>query len=280
MPRIKLTLAYDGTHFAGWQLQPGQRTVQGVLEHALEPILADAPGTILTPDGAIRVHASGRTDSGVHASGQVAHFDAPECRRGFPWQKSLNCSLPFDVNVVAAEEVGDDFHARFSVVSKMYAYTLWLAPTYVLPQRRPYVWKCGELDLAAMDEAAALFLGEHDFAAFRNTGSDVERTVRTLLQISRQDGPLPHECVWRFRATGFLKQMVRNLMGCLVAVGRGKVGLEDVRSYLHEGDRTAAPATAPAQGLCLEDVAYPPSLSGGSARDEHQMGTSGSSGRI
>jgi tRNA pseudouridine38-40 synthase len=257
MPRIKLTLAYDGTKFAGWQLQPGQRTVQGVLEKALAPMILGRVGARLAKDGAVRVHASGRTDSGVHAVGQVAHFEAPESRRGFPWRMALNRSLPPDVSVLDAEEAPPGFHSRFSVLTKTYAYTLWLEPAYVLPQRRPFVWDCGPVDLAAMDEAAGIFLGQHDFAAFRNTGSDVESTVRTLLEIRRSPGPLPHECVWRFRATGFLKQMVRNLMGCLVAVGRGRVNADDVRSFLHGGDRTAAPPTAPAQGLCLERVEYP-----------------------
>ncbi|MGE4293001.1 MAG: tRNA pseudouridine(38-40) synthase TruA [Desulfovibrio sp.] len=271
MQRIKLTLAYDGTKFAGWQLQPGLRTVQGVLEAAVTHMIGHVPGAPLTPDGFIRLHASGRTDSGVHASGQVAHFDAPDARRGFPWQKALNGNLPPDVSVVDVEQVPRAFHARFSVRAKTYAYTLWHEPGYVLPQRRPFVWKCGPVDFAAMEEAARIFLGEHDFAAFRNTGSEVESTVRTLLELRCSPGLLPQESIWHFRATGFLKQMVRNLMGCLVAVGQGKVNPGKVRSYLQEGDRTAAPATAPAQGLCLERVEYPVFPSKGAARDEHQM---------
>lgn len=257
MLRIKLTLAYDGTRFAGWQLQPGLRTIQGVLEQALAPMILGRVGARLAKDGDVRVHASGRTDSGVHALGQVAHFDAPDSRRGFPWMMALNRTLPHDVCVLAAEEVSRDFHARFSVRSKTYAYTLWLERDYVLPQRRPFVWGCGPVDLERMDAAARLLLGQHDFAAFHNTGSEVKSTVRNLLELGRAPGGLPCECVWRFRATGFLKQMVRNLMGCLVAVGRGRVDAEDIRTFLREGDRTAAPATAPPQGLCLEHVEYP-----------------------
>ncbi|MGE4469988.1 MAG: tRNA pseudouridine(38-40) synthase TruA [Desulfovibrio sp.] len=268
MPRIRLTLAYDGTNFAGWQVQPGQRTVQGVLERALAPLLVRRGVPAPTP----RIHGSGRTDSGVHAVGQVAHVDVPEHRRGFPWQKALNATLPPDVRVVAAAEVGNDFHARFSARSKTYAYTLWIDPAYVLPQRARYVWQCGPLDLDAMDRAAALLLGEHDFAAFRNTGTDTESTIRTLYRIDRSTGLHPAECVLRFCASGFLKQMVRNLTGCLVAVGRGKAGPENIRSYLKEGDRSAAPATAPAQGLCLEWVEYPKAPAQGGHGDEHQMG--------
>ncbi|MEF2145688.1 MAG: tRNA pseudouridine(38-40) synthase TruA [Desulfovibrionaceae bacterium] len=266
MPRVKLTLAYHGAGFVGWQYQENGLSVQETVERALAPLLgAEGAG--------VRVHGSGRTDSGVHAVGQVAHFDAPETRRGFPWQRALNSRLPRTVCVVEAEEVADDFHARFDVLRKTYAYTLWLERRYVHPQRREFVWDCGPLDLAAMDEAALYFLGEHDFAAFRNAGGDTQGTVREILTLERGPGHSPLECVWRVTATGFLKQMVRNIVGCLVAVGQGKVRPDFVRSLLDEGDRTLAPQTAPARGLCLERVEYPPSPSGGSARDEHQMGS-------
>ncbi|SKA83236.1 tRNA pseudouridine38-40 synthase [Paucidesulfovibrio gracilis DSM 16080] len=266
MCRICLTLAYDGTDYAGWQVQPGQRTVQGVLERALRPLIGVGED--------VRVHASGRTDSGVHALGQVAHVDVPTSRRDLPWQKALNATLPPDVRVVAAREVPATFHARFSAISKTYAYTLWLDPDYVLPQRRRHVWHCGPLDLNALDRAAAFLLGEQDFAAFRNTGTETRSTVRTMHRVWRSSGVHPAECVLRFQASGFLKQMVRNLTGCLVAVGRGKAEPENVRSYLKEGDRSAAPATAPAQGLCLERVEYPDVPFPDGNGDEHQMGSS------
>lgn len=252
MSRLRLTLAYDGTDFAGWQLQaPGKgRTIQGCLEEALET-LCGAP---------VRVFGAGRTDSGVHALAQVAHVDVPEVRAALPWQKALNALLPGDVSVVEASIVPEDFHARFCATGKVYHYTLWTEPGHVLPWRRPYVWDVGRhgpaLDVAAMDACAACFAGYHDFAAFRNAGSEVKTTTRLMHGVTRLPDSPPSEMVWRFQAEGFLKQMVRNLMGALVAVGRGKVSPEDIRSVLTKGQRRLAPQTAPARGLCLIAVEY------------------------
>jgi len=251
MPRLRLTLAYDGSHFAGWQLQAAGkgRTVQGCLEEALAPLCG----------GPVRVHGAGRTDSGVHAVAQTAHVDVPEARAVFPWRKALNARLPDDLAVVDATIVPDAFHARFSATGKVYHYTLWTEPEYVLPWRRPYVWNVGRfgvLDVAAMDICAGLFAGYHDFAAFQNTGSVVNNTRRLVHGVARLPGGSPQEMVWEFRAEGFLKQMVRNLMGALVAVGRGKVYPDTVRSILVRGQRRLAPATAPACGLCLYAVEY------------------------
>lgn len=247
MARIRLTVAYQGTRFSGWQVQDNGPTVQQMLEQALEKLCA----------GPVRVHGSGRTDAGVHAVGQVAHFDVPEGREHIPWRKALNANLSDDVSVVDARLVSDDFHARFSAVSKTYAYTLWTEHEWVLPQRRPFVWNCGSVDFAAMHEAAKVFVGEHDFKGFMNAGAEVKTTVREVLSVSRHEGAHPVEAVYRFTATGFLKQMVRNMVGCLVAVGRGKLAAEDVAGLLTRGDRTEAPATAPARGLTLERVMYP-----------------------
>ena len=251
MPRLRLTLAYDGTAFAGWQLQaPGfGRTVQGCLEETLSRLCA----------GPVRVHGAGRTDSGVHALGQVAHADVPDSRCGFRWQKSLNALLPKDMSVLDACEAAPDFHSRFDAVGKEYRYTLWTGAGYVLPWRRPYVWdlgRCGPLDVPAMDACAAFFAGSHDFAAFQNTGTVVHSTVRHVHGVARLPEACAHEMVWQFRAEGFLKQMVRNLMGALVAVGRGKVSPEDIRLVLTKGQRSLAPGTAPACGLCLHAVEY------------------------
>ncbi|UJX42076.1 tRNA pseudouridine(38-40) synthase TruA [Desulfovibrio sp. JY] len=251
MTRVRLTVAYDGTQFAGWQLQaPGMgRTVQGCLEEALARLCG----------GAVRVHGAGRTDAGVHAVAQVAHVDVPDARAGLPWQRALNALLPDDVSVVDASVVPPDFHARFSASGKIYQYTLWTRPGSILPWRRPYVWDVGRfspLDVAAMDACAALFAGYHDFAAFQNAGSSVKTTTRLVHGVSRLPQTNPDEMVWRFHAEGFLKQMVRNLMGALVAVGSGKVSPEDIRSVLTLGQRRLAPRTAPAGGLCLIAVEY------------------------
>ncbi|QLA17883.1 tRNA pseudouridine(38-40) synthase TruA [Desulfolutivibrio sulfoxidireducens] len=244
--RLRLVLAYDGTRFHGWQLQAGDRTVQGVVEKALE-VLAGVP---------VRAIGSGRTDAGVHALGQTAHADVPADRAGLPWRRAVNALLPEDVAVVSAEIAPAGFHARFGAVQKTYAYCLWTEPEFVWPQRRPFVWACGPVDMAAMNAAAREFVGTRDFAAMQNTGTEIASTVRTVFSITPTPGTTPFETIWRFTADGFLKQMVRNMVGCLVAVGKGKVSPEDVRSLLTEGDRTRAPATAPARGLCLEAVEY------------------------
>ena len=253
--RIMITVAYEGTDFCGWQLQPGLRTVQGELEAVLAKVLGHR----------VFVHGSGRTDSGVHAKAQVAHMDVPSDRASLPWHLVFNASLPRDVRVLDSRLAPPGFHAQFGTVSKTYAYTFCLAPIG-LPTRRRFVWRTGPLDLEAMSKAAAHFLGVHDFAAFRNTGVDVKSTVREVFACGLFPGPEPDEVALRVTASGFLKQMVRNMAGCLAAVGRGKVPPEGVRSLLQGGDRTAAPATAPARGLCLERVRYAP----GDLDDGHQ----------
>jgi tRNA pseudouridine38-40 synthase len=243
-----MVVAYEGTEFCGWQVQPADRTVQGELERALETLLGRA----------VRVHGSGRTDSGVHALGQTVHFDVPDRRPDFPWQRGLNAILPRDVRVLDAGPAVDDFHARYGASSKTYEYCLWHERAFCLPQRRRFVWNCGPVDFARMEEAARVLTGEHDFAAFQNVGTDVGSTVRTVTAISRHKGLTAHESVWRFTADGFLKQMVRNLVGCLVACGRGKLGVDEIGALLASGDRTKAPATVPPQGLTLIRVEYGP----------------------
>ena len=246
MARIKLILAYDGTDFSGWQLQPGTRTVQGELETAASRLAGVD----------VRAHGSGRTDAGVHALGQVAHFDCPDERADLPWLRALNAVLPVDVRVLEATVTDETFHARYSARSKAYAYALWHEPGYCLPQRRRFVWDCGPVDFAAMEAAALVLTGEHDFAAFQNVGTPVKSTVRTVFRIERLPGCDPRESVWRFTADGFLKQMVRNMMGALEACGRGRITPGDVRAILDSRDRSTAPATAPARGLTLESLSY------------------------
>jgi tRNA pseudouridine38-40 synthase len=248
--RLRLTLAYVGTRLNGWQSQPCGNTVQDLLEKVLSRICGSF----------IRVHGSGRTDSGVHARGQVAHADIPNNRISIDWIGALNSMLPDAISVLDAHPVSTEFHSRFSAVGKTYSYALWTDRRIVLPERRPFVWMCGPLDISFMDEAAQILMGEHDFAAFQNTGTPVSSTVRTIRSFARQPACScrdPREIVWHVRADGFLKQMVRNLMGCLVAVGQGKVSPADVRSILIGADRTKAPQTAPPGGLCLERVEYP-----------------------
>ena len=246
--RLKITLAYMGTSFAGWQIQAGRadRTVQACLEQGLTR-LAGVP---------VRAQGASRTDAGVHALHQVAHADVPAERAHLPWQRALNAILPKDMTVLEVCQVSRDFHARYNATGKTYAYTLWHEPGYVLPQRRPFVWAVGPLDLAAMEEAAQELIGRHDFRAFQNQGTPVKNTVRQVWAIECGPGAFPQETLWRVSGAGFLKQMVRNIMGCLVEAGRGKVSSSDVRSLLMRGDRTLAPATAPARGLCLEHMEF------------------------
>jgi len=247
--RLKIILAYQGTDFEGWQLQAGRRparTVQGCLEQALATLAG----------GPVRAHGSARTDSGVHALEQVVHADVPAARAGLPWQRALDALVPRDMAVLEAAPAPSGFHARFDAVGKRYAYTLWTEPRFVIPQRRQFVWQTGPLDVDAMRQTAEILVGQHDFAAFANSGSDVRTTVRHVSAIRTRGGGFPGELVFEFEAEGFLKQMVRNLMGTLVAAGRGKVNAEAVRSCLEMKDRTRLPATAPAQGLCLERVFY------------------------
>lgn len=250
--RLRLLLAYQGTQFHGWQLQDGARTVQGCLENALRRLAGRE----------VRVHGAGRTDAGVHAMGQVAHVDVPAFRESLPWLRALNALAPSDVCVVRVDPVSDTFHARFDAVSKTYSYTLWHESDWLLPQRRAYVWQVGGLDLDGMLAAAQALIGRRDWSAFQNQGTPVRSTVRTVLDIHVQTGPHPQESVWYFTANGFLKQMVRNLMGCLVMVGKGRLCLDQVLEIIALRKRESAPATAPARGLCLERVDYAGGASG------------------
>ncbi len=257
--RLKLVLAYQGTNFSGWQYQPEGygRSVQACLEAALATLAGCH----------VRANGASRTDAGVHALMQLAHADVPATKRHLPWQRALNAILPKDMTVVSLEEVDASFQARNAAMGKIYTYTLWHENAYLLPQRRPFVWAVGPLDFAAMEAAAAVFVGRHDFAAFQNAGTIVNDTIRTVEAITRRRDALPGESVWEISGPGFLKQMVRNIMGCLVTVGRGKANADSVRLLLTTGNRALAPATAPAQGLCLERMEI-----GSCERQRHQTG--------
>lgn len=251
MKRLQLTLAYDGTAYCGWQIQAGrsdQPTIQGELEKVLTRLCGET----------VRAHGSGRTDAGVHALEQVVHVDIPDSKTQITFRRALNALLPDDIACISARIVPDAFHSRYSALSKTYAYTLWLENAFLLPQRRAFVWKTGPLNMQAMQSAAALFCGEHDFCSFQNVGTPVKSTVRNLTALRFDPGQTAHECVVRLSANGFLKQQVRNMLGLLVAIGRGQYEPEIVERALAAQDRRAiAYQTAPAQGLCLEHVEYP-----------------------
>jgi tRNA pseudouridine38-40 synthase len=248
LPRtLKLTIQYDGTDYVGWQRQPNGVSIQALLEDALSPI----------EGGPVSVHGAGRTDAGVHAVGQVASatltatLDTPTLGR------ALNAVLPPDVRIVGVEEVEHDFHARFSAVSKTYEYRILNAPL-VSPFLHRYVWQIVQpLELVAMREAAAPLVGAHDFAAFQGAGSNVESTDRVIDRIEWEDGggyDLP--IVMRITGDGFLRHMVRNIVGTLVEVGTGRWPAPCVADILASGDRTLAGPTAPARGLFLIRVDY------------------------
>lgn len=239
--------------------------MQGVLEQAIARITGSP----------VRVHGAGRTDSGVHALGQVAHFDVDSRFACVKWQRALNSLMPDDVTVLDAKLVSPQFHSRYDAVRKTYSYNLWLENSFFLPWRRHFVWKCGPLDLDALDQGMQFFLGEHDFSSFQNAGTEIKTTVRTIYDFKRYPGQTGQEMVLEVCGSGFLKQMVRNMVGCLVSIGRGKAEPETVRSLLQMKDRTAAPATAPAQGLFMAGVEYGESGCGGSDTGRNQSENSG-----
>lgn len=258
--RIKIKLAYDGTNYGGWQIQEKPTpppTIQGAVETALFTLVGRQT----------RVFAAGRTDSGVHAHGQVAHFDVGERPRllALDWQKTLNALLPKDIRIIEAKMAPENFHARKDAISKTYVYQFWRQPEFTPPYLRQYVWSCGLVDEDAMSRALLHILGKHDFASFRNAGTDTKTSIRTILEAKlEQTPPLPHYpaalpmLVLSIRAGGFLKQMVRNIAGLLVHVGRGKMDPDAVADILAKRDRRALPSmTAPAGGLALAHVEYP-----------------------
>lgn len=260
MPRLKLRLAYEGTRYAGWQLQArrdgnGPSTIQGVLEACVSRVTTER----------IPIHAAGRTDAGVHAEGQVCHVDLPEKFLRVDWQKALNVQLPQDIRILEAAWVLDSFHARKSALSKKYAYTLWTGRDKALPRIAPFVWSAPALDLERIVPVLATLTGKHDFASFRNNGDAVQNTVRTLHSISLKPGWIaglvcpPEWPVYTllFEGDGFLKQMVRNLVGLLAWVAQGKIAAKDVPGILAARHRAALPSpSAPACGLTLLEVVY------------------------
>lgn len=236
--------AYDGTEFAGWQSQTGGDAIQDVIERRLAAVFK----------ATVRVHASGRTDAGVHAKGQVFHFDADWKHGAGKLAAALRSGLPGAIQIRSVREAPADFHARFAAIGKRYTYRLFLGDPD--PFMRRYVWALPRKpDLALMREAAAVLVGTHDFAAFSAfNGSERETTVRELrrLEIAARG----RRVTITAEADGFLYKMVRSLVGALVAAGEGKLAVERIRQLLIEGRRTAEVQTAPPQGLFLERVEY------------------------
>ena len=250
---LKLTLEYDGAGFAGWQLQPKVATVQDVVEVAVAALCG-------VPREGVRVYASGRTDAGVHARGQVVSLEPPGHGPGLPlkaWTAGLNAHLPETVACVRAEQAPAGFDARRWARGKRYLYTLRNHDSRA-PLWRTRAWEVRRpLDLPAMQRAAAFLLGRHDFSAFRAADCPASNPVRELRRLDiLQDARDP--AVWHLavEATAFLKHMVRNLTGTLVEVGHRKRAPESLLLLLAGRDRTQAGVTAPPHGLVLDEVFY------------------------
>lgn len=246
--KYKLTLAYDGTHYGGWQLQPNAPSIQASLEQALSTSLREPTS----------VTGAGRTDAGVHARGQVAHFSSPVPLDCFRLHGSLNGLLPPDIRVLALEPVLDTFHARYSALSKEYHYHLHL-DRVMDPFKRLYSTHVHTpLNIPLLKQAALSFLGTHDFTSFANEqekGAAAKNPVRTLtrLEVVAEPGGIRLE----FEGDSFLYKMVRNITGTLLHISSGKIPLSAVESIFQAKDRRKAANAAPAHGLFLVKIDYP-----------------------
>ncbi|MBI4965699.1 MAG: tRNA pseudouridine(38-40) synthase TruA [Desulfomonile tiedjei] len=246
MNKFKAVVEYDGTAYHGWQLQKDLPTIQGQMEKTLERIVGKAT----------RVHGSGRTDAGVHAVGQVAHFSTDWSHTPEELWRACNALLPPDIAVRSLEHAADDFHARHSAHSKTYVYQILNRPLRS-PLLRLYSWHIPlPLDSSLMAAAAAHLVGSHDFAAFGSPTDGTTSTVREVL-LARWDGNASH-CILEFTicASGFLRYMVRSIVGTLVMVGRKRIQPEDFLHILESCDRSQSGPTAPPHGLLLKSVEY------------------------
>lgn len=248
MPNICLTIAYDGTKYAGWQIQKNAGTIQCEIERALRKILNEK----------VRLIASGRTDAGVHARGQVANF---KTNKHFPLarlQDALNARLSKDISIVKIKEAHASFHSQYSAKSKIYRYTI-LNNAIGDPLSRNYYWKIPhKLDFSLLKKEAKVLIGRHDFKSFQAKSglSPIKNTRRTIKRLSvRKKGRFLHLDI---EANGFLRNMARNIVGTLVEIARGRFPANSMKKILLSRDRRKAGPTAPAKGLMLLKVKYPP----------------------
>lgn len=243
---FKLTIEYDGTNYHGWQIQPNGPSIQQAIESEIKTMTNQS----------IRLNGSGRTDAGVHAMGQVANFSCDTRITAKAFQKGLNSLLADDIAIRECIEVPLAFHARFDAKSKRYCYHISNQPIAPAIGRHYAWWIRTPLDLNAMQQAAAHLIGRHDFKAFEGTGSPRSTTVRHVTQ-ARLVADAPGTIRFEISADGFLRYMVRNIAGSLVAVGRGDMTADQFQTVMAALDRHQAAATAPPQGLFLVEVEYP-----------------------
>jgi tRNA pseudouridine38-40 synthase len=268
MHNIKMIVAYDGTDFHGWQIQPGQPTIQGHLIGVLRQLTQES----------VNVQGAGRTDAGVHAWGQIASFKTHSELSPAELLRGCNALLPPSIRVREAEEVGPDFHARWAAQAKTYVYSIYRGPV-VPPFRWRYVLHVAqELDFAAMAEAARCFEGQRDFTSFSaSAGADEDERDRTMIRTvfrselidlsgsSLAESAVPlcgqqrcaEEWLYIVRGTSFLRYMVRKIVGTILQVGRGRIAAGEIAGLLEKRDRACSGPTAPPQGLCLESIEYP-----------------------
>ena len=239
--RIMLTIAYDGTDYSGWQIQPNAVTIEGVLNKTISELLGED----------IHVIGASRTDAGVHAMGAVAVFDTVSPIPPDKYSFVINQGLPDDIRILNSLQVADDFHPRKVNCKKTYEYRIY-NDTFMLPTRRLYTHHVyGRLDTEAMNEAGQYLVGEHDFVSFMGAGGQALTTERTIYALDVRNEGESREVVITVTGSGFLYNMVRIIAGTLIDVGQGRFKPEDVKTMLEARDRTAAGQTAPACGLCL-----------------------------
>lgn len=242
--RIMLKVAYDGTSYSGWQIQPNAVTVEGVLKEALKDLFGED----------IMVIGASRTDAGVHAMGNVAVFDVETRILPEKISYALNARLPEDIRVVFSDAVAEDFHPRHTDCIKTYEYSIW-NDKFENPKERLYChFDYGKLDIENMQKACEYFIGEHDFTSFCSTGTQVEDKVRTIYSLEvRTEG---HKVIIRVCGNGFLYNMVRIIAGTLIKVGKGDILPAEIENIIAGKDRQLAGPTAPARGLTLVEIKY------------------------
>ena len=242
--KYKMTISYDGTDYGGWQIQPNRKTVQELIQEALKVVLrTDCP-----------IIGSGRTDAGVHARGQIAHFSYDVPFEVSPFRYSLNSLLPSDIRILEIDPAPEEFHARYSVKKKIYHYHLHLDPVQSPFYGRYRTPIYAPLNLDLLQEALPLLTGTHDFSTFRGAGYTSTNPIKTLyrLEMVPEEGGIRLE----FEGNGFLYKMVRNIVGTLLQVASGKRPVSNIPNLLESKDRTQAGPTAPPQGLFLTRVQY------------------------